>query len=86
MSKKEDELPTEDGDSDRCDGVEEEPGISKSLYEATKLRTIKEEPRTATDWQREYEIMASKRTLEVVNLRLSETENRWPKTTNKCGG
>ena len=72
MSKKEDDLPTEDGDSDRYDGVEEEPEMSKgsrdffdnkmdhkSIY---KLRTIKAEPKSTTDWQRDYMIMALKKT------------------------
>ena len=59
IGKRGDDLPTEDGDSDHYDGVMDEHGISKGshdfldskadlkyIYESTKLRTIKPEPKS----------------------------------------
>ena len=54
----------------------------KPIYEATKLRTIKTEPKSATDWQQDYEMMTLKKTLKDLNFRLSEAEGRMPRTTS----
>ena len=54
----------------------------KPIYEATKLRTIKTEPKSATDWQHDYEMMTLRKKIEDFDFRLSKTEGRMPRTTN----